>query len=88
MPGRKIKHNIADEGLWEIQLNSKGDYNQQTWKFLKDFKLYIILTKCNKHNNNKIAGLNSVNNRLSSVVRFYYHIDLLYDKSYSFTFLE
>jgi hypothetical protein len=31
---------------------------------LKDFKLYLILTECNKHNSNKITVPNNVNNRL------------------------
>jgi hypothetical protein len=48
--------------------------------FLEDFKLYIALTKCKKYNNNKIVGLNNVNNGLSSAVRFYYIVDLVYDK--------
>ena len=88
MPGRKIRLNTTvDEGLWERLLNGKGNYNQKK-VFLKGFKLYTIFIECNSHNNNKIVGLNSVNNDLSKGVRFQYHFDLMYDGHlYHSTFL-
>jgi len=79
---KKKSDNTVDEGLGERLLNGKGNYNKKTRSFLKGFKLYTIFTKCNSHNNNKIVGLNSVNNELSSGVKFQYRCDLVYDRSF------